>query len=320
MYPNSGATIRHDLNTVVMEASTADNFFIGPSLLPFWGVDAKSGTYPKLTKAITEMLKAGSTDRERGGSYGRVKRAWTNDTYDTADRGLEEPVDDCDAKDAGRYFDVEAIAAKLVLRSMKLSQEIRAAAAIMNATTFGAGTSPTVAYTAGNVATIDFVLDVQAAIERIADNAEEADTIVMSPTIYNLVRRSTLLKAFLVGSNLPGANVNTSTIQQAFSAEGIKQVLVGRARYDSAAKKATQSYTAANVWGNTYIWVGKVGSGDPYNGGVGRTLGWNAEGGEFVTESYREEAIRSNIVRVRQHTIEKIIDSSCGTLITTTWS
>ena len=289
-------------------------------LLPFWGVDAKSGTYPKLTKAITELLKPGSTDRERGGSYGRIKRAWTTDTYDTADRGLEEAMDDCDVKDTSRWFSLASVTATSVLNAMRLAQEIRAAAAIMNATTFGAGTNSTVAYTEANLATIDFVADLQAAIERIGDNAEEADTVVMSPAVYNRLRRSTLLKAFITGSNLPAANITPNTIQQAFAAEGIKQVLVGRARYDSAVKKSTQTYSAANVWGNTYIWVGKVGSGDPYTGGAGRTLGWNAEGGEFVTETYREEAIRSDIIRVRQHTIEKIIDASCGTLITTQYS
>jgi len=320
MYPNSGATIRADINQVVIEASAADDLFIGSKLYPFWGVDAKSGTYPKLTKAITEMLKPGSTDRERGGSYGRIKRAWTTDTYDTQDRGLEEAMDDTEVKDTSRFFPMASITAKMVLRAMMLAAEIRVAAKVFHATDWGTPTAPAVAYTEANIATIDFPLDVQAAIERVAANAERPNTIVLSPAVYNRIRRSTLLKAFLVGSNLPGAQVNTNTIQQAFAAEGITQVLIGGARYDSAIKKTTQTFSSANVWSNTYVWVGKVGSGDPFSGGVGRTLGWNAEGGEYVTETYREEAIRSDIIRVRQHTIEKTIDASAGTLFETTYS
>src|SRR5690242_7955246 len=258
MYPTSGATIRADLNPVVMEASQADNFFIGSKLLPYWGVEAKSATYPKLVKTHTEMLKPGSTDRERGGSYGQIKRAWTTDTYDTQDRGIEEAVDDCDVKDTGRFFNLEAITAKLDLRAMKLAAEIRVAAAILNTSTFGAATNSNVAYTEANIATINFPLDLQDAIERIADNAEEADTVVMSPAVFNRLRRSTKLQSFIAGQNLPGANVTTNTIQQAFAENGITQVLVGRARYDSSKKNATPAYTAANVWGNTYIWVGKV--------------------------------------------------------------
>lgn len=320
MYPTSGATIRADLNTVVEEANAAENFLIADKLLPFWGVEAKSGTYPKLKKADTELMKPGSTDRERGASYGQVKRQWTTDTYDTQDRGLEEVIDDTDVKDLSRYFDLESVTARLVLRAMKFAQEIRAAAAIMNATTFGAGTNSAVAYTEANIATIDFPLDVQAAIARVRDNAVIPNTIVLSSTVYDRIRRSTLLKAFLVGSNLPGAQVNPNAIQQAFAADGITQVLIGSGRYDSSKKNTTPAYTASNFWGNTYVWVGRVEGGDPLMGGAGRTLGWNKEGGQFVTETYRNEAIRSNVVRVRQHTIEKIIDASCGTLITTQYS
>lgn len=320
MYPNSGATIRADLNSVLEEASQADSDFIGEKLMPSFGVDAKSGTYPKLTKSVSELLKPGDTRRERGGSYGRVKRAWTSDNYDTVDRGLEEAVDDVDAKDLARFFEAESKSAKLVYRAMRLSHEIRVAAEIFHATTWGTPTNSAVAYTDALIATIDFPLDVQAAIERVADNAETPDTIVMSPSVFNRIRRSTLLKSFLVGQNLPGANVTPSAIQQAFAENGIKQVLIGKARYDSSVKKATQTYTAAKVWSDTYVWVGKVGSGDFMNGGAGRTITWNPEGGLFVTESYREEATRSNVVRVRQHTTEKVVDANCGTLIATQWA
>jgi hypothetical protein len=39
-----------------------------------------------------------------------------------------------------------------------------------------------------------------------------------------------------------------------------------------------------------------------------------------VTETYRNETRRSNIVRVRQNTTEKIVDATQGTLITTQYS
>ena len=108
MYPTSGATLRADLNIKVEEAAAADDFFIGHLAMPEMGVDAKSGTYPKLKLAEAELLTPGSTVRERGGSYGEASRSWGNDTYDCVDRGLEEPVDDTDAKDVGRFFNVEA--------------------------------------------------------------------------------------------------------------------------------------------------------------------------------------------------------------------
>src|SRR3954467_1089559 len=99
MYPSSGATIRGDLNTFVQEAQAVDNFFIGPMIFPPWEVDLKSGTYPRLQKANAGLLRSGSTTREAKGSYGEIDRAWDVDTYDCIDRGLEELIDDTQARD-----------------------------------------------------------------------------------------------------------------------------------------------------------------------------------------------------------------------------
>lgn len=318
--PSSGATIRADLNLKVEEAQMADDFFIGLRAMPPLSVDAKSGTYPKLQIAAGELLTSGATERSTDGSYGEVTRQWTNDTYDCVDRGLEERVDDAQARDVARFFNLEATAARLVLRQMMLAHEIRVAAALVNATTFGAGTNSAVAYTEANIATISFVADVLAAIERVRNNGTNPDTILLSSTVYNRIRRATPTLTFVQGSLGKGSQVTGSTLAQAFADEGIKQVLVGKARYNSA--KKGQSHSAANVWGNTYVWVGKANNAalDAKEGGAGFTFYWNAEGGLFVTETYREEKRRGNIVRVRQNTTEKVVDATAGTLITTQYS
>jgi len=319
MHPNSGATIRGDLNSVVEEAAGVDRWFIGHIVFPEFGVDKKSGTYVKLTKTTGELLKPGSTLREPKSSYGRILRAWESDTYDCQDRGLEEPIDDTEQKDLSRFFNAEAVAAKLTLRAVRLDHEIRVAALLMNTGSFAA-TAAAVNYTQALIATINFPADILAAVERVNDSGEIADTIVMSPNVFNRIRLSTLLQNFVRGNRPSDSTmaINAADIASAFSDAGIKQVLVGRARYDSA--KKGQAYVAARVWGDTYVWVGALAGGDFTNGGAGRTIVWNAEGGLWVTETYREENIRSNIVRVRQNTVEKVIVAGAGTLITTSYS
>lgn len=318
--PTSGATIRADLNILVEEAAGSDAFFIGQRAMPPFGVDAKSGTYPKIQIAAGELMSSGSTDRSRGGSYGTVSRQWTTDTYDCVDRGLEEPVDDTDVKDLSRFFNLESSTARWVLRNMMLAHEVRVATALINATTFGAGTNSTVAYTEANIATISFIADVLAAIERVRDNGSNPNTIVLSSTVYNRIRRATPVVNFVAGSVGSGAKVNTGTIAQALADEGISQVLVGKARYNNAKKGQAKSMT--NVWGNTYVWVGNVSpnAAAMQDGGAGFTLVWNQEGGIFVSETYRDEQKRSNMVRVRQNTAEKVVDATAGTLITTQYS
>lgn len=318
--PTGGATIRADLNLKVEEAQMADDFFIGLRALPPLAVDAKAGTYPKLQIAAAELLTSSATERGTDGSYGEVTRQWATDTYDCVDRGLEDRVDDAQARDVARWFNLEATAARLVLRQVMLAHELRVAAALVNATTFGAGTNSAVAYTEANIANISFVADVLAAIERVRNNGTNPDTIVLSSTVYNRIRRAAPTLSFVQGSLGKGSEVTGSTLAQAFADEGIRQVLIGKARYNSA--KKGQAHSAASVWGNTYIWVGKSNPGalGAKDGGAGFTFYWNAEGGLFVTETYRSDQRRGNVVRVRQNTAEKIVDATAGTLITTQYA
>lgn len=320
MYSSSGATIRGDLNTFVQEGQASDKFFIGLMVMPFWGVDLKSGTYPVLKKGNGGLLKAGSTVREAKGSYGEIDRQWDVDTYDTIDRGLEELIDDTQKKDTARFFNQEVLTSNLVRRAVQLDHEIRAAAAIFNQTTFGTGTAAIAAYTQANIATIDFAGDILAAIERVNDNGEEANTIVMSPNVLNRVKLSTKLQNFIRGSrpNDGTLNITARMIADAFSDNGIDDCLIGRARFDSA--KKGQAFSSARVWSDAFVWVGSVKGGDPQAGGAARTLVWNEEGGIFVTESYRDEKRRSGVIRVRQNTTEKVVNSGCGTLIATSYA
>jgi len=321
---DSAAVLRADINVLVEEASEAASNLIGARVMPPFEVDEQTGQYPVFKKGKGELINDDVTERTPGGSYGRVRRTYENDTFDCVDRGLEEEVDDTYKKNVARYFSAEVTAAKHVMNQVALGHEIRVAAEITgsNATTnFGSGTAAAVNYTEANIATINFVKDVFDAVERLNNNAESPNTIVMSSNVWQRVRRATLTQNFLRG-NLGDAsstmNVTPNAVASAFAESGIEQVLVGRAVKNSA--KKGQTYSATSIWGNTYIWVGKVAGGDFANQGAGRTLVWNKEGGLYVTETYREESKRSDIVRVRQNTAEKIIDGAAGTLITTSYS
>lgn len=319
MYPSSGATLRGDLNTFVEQGAGNDKFFIGLKVFPDFGVEKKSGQYPYLKLANGSLLNAGSSVRAPKGSYNEIDRSWDSDTYDTIDRGLEEAIDDVENEDQSRWFDSEVITSQLVLRAMMLDHETRVQAAVQNTGNFAA-TNSVVAYTLALKATMDFPTDVLAAIERVNDNGEIANSIVMSPNVLNRIKISTLMQNFIRG-NRPSdstTNITAAMIQQAFADNGIENVLVGRARYNSA--KKGQAYSAARIWNDTYVWVGNIQGGDIKAGGAGRTLVWNKEGGTFVTESYRDDKRRSNMIRVRQNTAEKVVNANAGTLITTQYS
>lgn len=319
---NSNATIRGDINTVVTEAAMGGRYGIGLAVMPPLSVPTRSGSYAKIKIAEGGLLEAVSTVRDATGSYGTISRQWGSDTYDTIDNGLEEMVDDAEAKDVGRFFNLEATAATLTLQNMMLAHEVRVAAATFNTSNYGSATNSTVAYTAANLATISFVGDVLAAIERLADKGVVANTIVTNSTVMARLKQATLVQNWVRGSIVGNLQtpLNAANLAASFADNGIEQVLVGRSRYNTA--KKGQTYSATPVWSNTYVWVGYVNprATDVRQGGSGFTFHWNEEGGLFVTETYRSDERRSNIVRVRQHTAEKVTDGTAGTLIATQYS
>lgn len=319
-YSNTAATLRADVQTVVLEAAQADNMFIGDRVFPVYQSQEKTGQFPKFKLATGQLLNDAAVARAETGTYNEVIRAFETDNFSCVDRGLEERVDDAFARDYERFFDAEVLAAKHVYRQVRLGHERRVSSALFNTSNFTA-TAAAVDYTAANLATIAFHRDVLGAAERLAAKGTMANSVVMSFQVFNRIRQSTLAQNYIRGAGKSTDATLMLTAQDlagSLQDIGIKQVLVGALNYNSA--KQGQAYSATAIWGNTYFWVGDIQSGDFMSGGAGRTIVWNKEGGLFVTETYRDEKRRSDMIRVRQHTAEKVIDPTCGELITTSYS
>jgi hypothetical protein len=79
------------------------------------------------------------------------------------------------------------------------------------------------------------------------------------------------------------------------------------------------AFSSSNVWANTYVWVGNVteASSGFFGGGAGFTLNWSEYGPVIGVSTYRDESIKSNIVRASHYTAEKVVNTNAGQLITT---
>jgi len=316
-YSNTAAEIRPELNSVLEEALGADKSFIGLDLFPIFTVDRSSGEYRKLTVQSTKLLKGGG-DLQRGpkGSYPQVDWTWEKDNYLTTDRGIEQFIDDVIANDVAHAFSIETQASKLLLRRVRLAHEQRIKAKLYNASTFDA-VSSSVAYTETNLATIDVPLDIISATDRIRARGEEVNTIALGREVWNRVRRSDKLAKFFFGQLGGSQQITPQMFADKFE---IASILIGDAVVDNAQDGQTASLS--RVWTPDYIWVGNVQGGDYSAGGAGRTLIWtgDTDGSLFVSETYRKEDIRSDVIRVRSNTDEKVISPRSGTLITTQYA
>lgn len=324
IYSNSAALPREELGAVMVQGNGINKQNIWASILPGFGVSKRNGHLVNMTIASAEMLRIMDKIVEPGGDIDRIQLTFGDQTYSIALRKEEVQIPDEVEKDYADYFSTEAVASQAGSDKLELTQEYLTANAIMSTATFGAATNSAVAYTGANLATISFIADVYAAIERVRDKGEEPNTIIIPTNVYMRLRQATLVLGFVRGTLMASVEIDTNTIQKAFSDEGIEKVLIGRSRYNTSEAGATPSLS--KVWPNTYIWVGRTSDTMSANEGgidtiqgVGSTLYWEPYGMHIV-ETYRDEPRESNIVRAKSSAVPYIANANAGTLIATQYA
>ena len=318
-----GALLRADLKGVVEEAFLQSELYIGPKVLPPLPVPVKAGQYPVIKKNRGNLLRNEAKRRGPGSNYGRINRNYENDGYTCIEYGMEAIVDDSNMRDVSRFFDLEATETRFAYRQVQLSHEIRTAAKVFDPSVFSLTTSAT-AYTAANLGTFDLGLDIDLAKQAIQSRGENTAglTAVMSLPMFLRARASTRLQNRIRGTISTDSQLVLD--EQSFAAAlGVKEVLIGRAAYDTS-NQGNASSTMSNIWADSYVWLGNVVSGGGpeqyFNGSTGFTLFWQQDADIFQVESYREENIRSEIIRARQNTDEKIVLASSAQLLVTQFS
>lgn len=321
MYSNSAAIFRGDIAGVVEQAKDWEAGLIGTSVMPILDVPVRAGQYPSFVLKEGQLLKSDVKNRAPYSDYARGTRAFTQDTYSCLEFGYEEAVDDTVTLDVARFFDAEVMSAKLAKRKLLLAHELRVAAKIFDTGSFTSTNSGT-AYTVANLATFDVGQDVQEALDRMLARGESTSNarVVIPYPVWTRLRASTKFQNRLRGTGLSTDTILNASQQAAAEVFGVAEVLIGRASYDSAPEGI--AFSAANVWSNAYIWVGSVtqSSAGYFGGGAGFTLNWSEYGPAIGVSTYREEKIKSNIVRASHYTAEKIVNGNAGQLIATQYA
>ena len=321
MYSNSAAIFRADIAGVVEQAKELESGLIGTQVMPILDVPVRAGQYPTFVLKEGQLLKSDMKTRSPYSAYPRGTRAFTQDTYTALEYGYEEAVDDTVELDIARFFDAETMAAKLAKRKLLLAHELRVAAKIFDNSTFTA-TSSSVAYTTGNLSSFDAGSDIQDAIDRLLAKGESVTNlaVVMSAGVWTRIRASTKFQNRLRGTGLSTDTILNASQQAAAEVFGVNSVLIGRASYDTAPEGV--AFASGNVWSNSLIWVGSVtqASAGYFGGGAAFTLNWSQYGSAVGVSTYREEAIKSNIVRASHYVAEKVVNANAGQIVTTQYS
>lgn len=323
MFSLGGSVLRADLRGVVEQAFRASQLYIGPQILTPLPVMNKSGQYPVIQINGGNLLRDDAKRRGAAANYARVNRSFNRDTYTAIEYGIEAIVDDSNSQDVSRFFDLEEVETRRAYGQIQLAHERRVKSKVFDPTTFSAITSST-PYTGANLASFDLGLDIDSAKQQIQSRGEDTSnlTVVMSLNNFIRARASTRIQNRIRGTMSTDSQLVLS--QQALAdALEVGQVLVGRGVYDQSKQGASAS-SLAPIWTDDQIWIGNVSNANGpeqfFGGGCGFTLFWEQDADIFQVESYREENIRSTIIRARQFTDEKIVLPTAGEILFTQYA
>ncbi len=307
-FPTSDTAIsRPDLGVLVQEymETAASLGFVGLQVMPLFPTMEQSATYPVMPKEV--MLKIFDTNRAMRSAYKRSDWEWEQGQYATRENGWEEVVDDREAKLYASRFNAEVVASMRASKIILRGQEKRIADMVFNDTNFAANSITHEWDDATNATPYD---DVNDGVESVitASGIKPNTLIVARTTFTNLKNCDQIVDR--IKYTFPGIDINSMSAAQLAQALNIDQVLVAGSVYDSAAKG--QAASISDLWSNEYAMLTSVAmpGSDLTEPCVGRTFLWTDDSPtNEVVESYREEGVRGDVIRVRHDTSEALIKS-----------
>lgn len=312
----SGTRIyRPDIGMVVsafVDGQTAG--FIGPEIMPYYDVPEKAGSYPVIPAKT--LLSLEDVDRAARGAYNRSSWEYEEGIYQTYERGHEEPIDDSERKilDQRKPGLADMVCANRAASIIARAQEYRVANKVFNATNFTAHAVTNEWDDAANATPLDDVNDGIVSFRNQCGMTP--DCLVLSWKVFRNLRSCTQIVNQLKYT-FPGIDINRLSAAQLAAVLDVPEVKVAGAMYDSADKG--QSVSVSDIWSGEYAALMKIHRGDDLKtAGFGRTFIWTADSPQTpVVEMYREEQIRSDIMRVR-HSVEEVYiqsKNSSGTVV-----
>lgn len=299
-------TTTKTFNPVLTEAlnKIGPQEFVGLSILPPRMVSTKSGEYPVFESE--QFDNDWSEERRPGTPSKRRDFAYDQGDYQCKQYMLEGTLPDEDrskANDDG-ISDVEATLAMKLRRDLMVGHERRTEDLIYNASFNSTGATATV-----GSANARPIKDIQNAVERLQANGHQDNiALIVEVGLWNGILNTDDVRKIFNGAAVYN---NRQVLLDAF---GIQDIIFCPTRYNASAKGKTASRT--RIWPTDKYMVASIAEGDFSAGGMGRTLAYSEDGGIFTAEAYRDEGVKSDILRVYNSVDEVVINTTAGEIIT----
>jgi len=306
------ATHRPDLEASLEAFDLQANMqgFIANQVFPSLEVQNKAGIFGKIP--LEQLLMNSETRRAPGSGYSRSNFTFTTDSFSCEEHGHEEPVDDAEAEMYRDFFDAELIATQRAMSAVMVNHEKRLADALFDS---WGGTSTAITHEwddATNAVPLD---DVEARVQALyTASGLWANALIINKKVFRNLREVSQIRDRIASS---GAGDPTKaqdiTVNMLKAVFDLDYIFVGGGTKNSAIEGATA--VPAQIWSDEYAMVAKVATGqDVKEPCLGRTFHWSADGSSVggMVESYRDENVRSDVIRVRHDVHQKTLLAACG--------
>jgi hypothetical protein len=313
------STLRPEIAGSLVEFDLAmdRNGFVWNRVLPVFEVAKSSGTFGRIP--IEQLLQNRETKRAPGAGYARSNFTFTTDNFATEEHGAEEPVDDREAELYSDFFDAEVVAAQRAMDVVLRNAEKRVASAIFNTTTWnGAALTTGISTEWSTVASAAPITDVNAARNKVWDGSGVwPNALIITKKVFFNLRNCTQVKDAIAASGAGFAtrqtDINEAMLASVFD---LDYVIVAGSGKNTA--NEGQAISIAPIWDDEYAMVCRVAtSNDIREPCIGRVFHWGQDGSSVMgtVESYRDETVRSNIIRCRHDVDEKVLYPELGHLL-----
>lgn len=288
--------------------------FIGHEVLPVFETAQQAGQFGKIS--IEQLLAKRDTRRSSGGGYSRSGFTFAPESYATEEHGAEEPVDDREQKMYANYFDAEVVSAARARDVVLRNGEMRIAAAVFNATTFTSQTTP-ITHEWDDFANAVPITNVEVAVRAVWNRCGLwPNTLIVNRSVFRNLRKCAQIIDSVKSQPFMDVRAGKITAAQLATVFDLDQVLVAGSPKNTA--DAGQSVSISPIWSDEYAMVCCVArSNDIREPCLGRTMHWGEDGSQIGTamESYRDETVRSDIIRSRYDVIEKMLHTEAAQLV-----
>ena len=283
--------------------------FIGHRVFPVVDVASQAGSFGKIP--IEQLLQNRDTARAPGSGYNRGQWKFETATFSTSEQGVEEPIDDREAAMYANYFDAEVIATQRAMRAVIEAQEKRIAAKVFNATTY---TATTITNEWDDYVNAVPITDVEAKIQAMyAASGLWPNAMIINQKVFRNLRNCAQIVDRVKYQGFQDARPGNISVQAIAQVLAIDNLLVAGGTKATSNEGATLAL--APIWSNEYAWIGRIATSNDFKEPcVGRIFHWNGDGsveGGRV-ETYRDESIRADVVRVRHDVAEVDLHTTCN--------